>query len=472
MPNMATLTIGQLAPLIQRREVSPVEVTREILDRMATVDKRINSFITVGADRAMAEARVAEEEIIQGGYRGPLHGIPLGIKDNIAVVGWPTTCGSALLRDRVTDFDATVVQRFRETGAVIVGKTTLHEWAMGGTCSTHFYGTTHNPWNLDRVPGGSSGGSAAAVSASLIYGSVGTDGYGSIRTPSSYCGVVGFKPTYGLVSRLGELPPSSSTSDHIGPIAKDVHEAAILLNTIAGYDPNDPTSLRSRPLDYTARLDADVEGIRIGVPTSFFFERAAPEVRSLVSAAIDALGALGAEVHEVQTPPVRYMPFITAASATEGAASLLPHALQGPQNFADQSIWERVILGQFMRSVDMLKASRIRNLLRREFAQLMETVDVLALPTNITPAFPIDVKGELAGGKPGGDTSYTSVLTVPFNYVGMPAISVPCGFTSNGLPVGLMIAGRHWEDHRVLQMAYAAQQATTGGYRFPPAAVA
>ncbi|MBM2812639.1 MAG: Amidase, partial [Chloroflexi bacterium] len=277
MSNVGTLTISELAPRIERREVSPVEVTREILDRIETVGGPINAFITVDADRALAEARAAEDEIAGGHYRGPLHGIPLGIKDNIAVAGWPTTNGSALMRNRVTDFDAAAVERFRAAGAVIVGKTTLHEWAMGGTCSNHFYGTTHNPWDQTRVPGGSSGGSAAAVSASLIYGSIGTDGYGSIRTPSSYCGVVGYKPTYGLVSRFGELPAASSTSDHIGPIAKSVRDAALLLNVIAGYDSRDPMSLHSESRDYTEKLDRGVKGLKIGVPKSYFFERALPE---------------------------------------------------------------------------------------------------------------------------------------------------------------------------------------------------
>ncbi|MPZ13691.1 MAG: Asp-tRNA(Asn)/Glu-tRNA(Gln) amidotransferase GatCAB subunit A [Chloroflexi bacterium] len=458
MSDVARATIHQLAPAIERREVSPVEATREVLDRIGALDPQLHAFITVWREQALAHAKRAEDEISMGQYRGRLHGIPLGIKDNIAVAGWPTTCGSAPMTDQATDYDAAVVERFRAAGAVIVGKCNMHEWAMGGTSCGGPFGDVHNPWDVSRIPGGSSGGSAAAVNASMISGSVGTDGWGSIRVPAAYCGVVGVKPTYGLVSRFGELPPTSSTTDHLGPIAKDVRDAALMLNLLAGYDPRDPTSLHSTPADYVRQIEAGVEGLRIGVPREFFFDQASEEVETAVSSAIDALAKLGAEVRDVPTPPVHYMPLLTSATANESAGALLPFAVRGPRSFFDQHIWDRVITGQFVRVADALKAARVRNMLRREFASLMDEVDLLAMPTTPTTAPPIAGHGD------------TTVLTVAFNYLGMPAVSVPCGVANDGLPVGVMMVGRHWEDAVVLRAAYTVEQATTGGYLTPPLA--
>jgi len=470
MSEIAMKPIHELAPLIERREVSPVEVTREALARIQALDGRLHAFITLRAEQALGEARAAEAEIAAGGYRGPLHGVPIGIKDNIAVAGWPTTNGSALMTDHVTDFDAAVVERLRGAGAVVVGKNNMHEWAAGsGTNPAAPFGAVQNPWKAGYIPGGSSGGSAAAVSSSLIFGSVGTDGMGSIRMPAAYCGVVGLKPTYGLVSRFGELPPTSSTSDHLGPIAKDVRDAALLLQLLAGHDQRDPTSLRSEAKDYTASLEQGVQGLRIGVPQNFFFEQSTAEVQDAVMRAVDVLGSLGAEVRPVSIPSLQYMPLVGAAAANESRAFMLPFALQGPHTFSDQSIWERVITGEFVRQPEALKAARLRNLMRQEFRAAMEIADVLAMPTIVAPAFPIERQGDLPAGFR-DPVSLTTALTYPFNLIGMPAISVPCGFSAEGLPLGLMLAARHWEDDLLLRVAYAYEQAATGGYQAPPIA--
>jgi aspartyl-tRNA(Asn)/glutamyl-tRNA(Gln) amidotransferase subunit A len=344
----------------------------------------------------------------------------------------------------------------------------MHEWAMGsGSSLAAPFGVMRNPWDESCICGGSSGGSAAAVSASLIYGSVGTDGMGSVRMPSAYCGVVGLKPTYGLVSRFGELPPTSSTNDHLGPIAKDVRDAAILLNLLAGHDPKDPTSIPSTMKDYTAGLDGGVDELRIGVPQNYFFDEAAPDVRDAMLSAVKVLSSLGASVHEVHVPSLRYIPLVGAAAVNESRAFLLPFALQGPQAFADESIWERVIVGELVRTADTLKAARLRNLMREEFLGVMETVDLLAMPTTPTPAFPL----EEAARTEGRDwITGTTSLTYPFNLLGMPAISVPCGFSALGLPIGLTLAARHWEDDLLLRTAYAYEQAATRGYAAPPIA--
>lgn len=465
MSDFAQMTIHELAPRIERGEISPVEVTREALDRIDALDGRLHAFVTVRHEHALDAARTAEAEIGHGDYRGPLHGIPLGIKDNIAVAGWPTTNASALMTDNITDYDATVVARLRGAGGIVVGKNNLHEWAMGGTCAGSAFGEVHNPWDESRVPGGSSGGSAAAVSASLIFGSVGTDNKGSIRIPASYCGVVGVKPTYGLVSRFGQLPPTSATTDHLGPIAKDVLDAAILMNALAGHDPLDPTSLQSSAADYRAGIAEDVAGIQVGVPRSFYFEHAAPEVAESVNQAIAALAAAGATVTDVTIPSLKYMPLTDPSWVNEIRPFLLPYAKQGPQAFADRTVWERVILGELLRATDIVKALRLRSLIESEFQAALREVDVLAMPTNMTTAFP------LAEAEPGGRAAGTATpLTAPLNLTGMPAVSVPCGLTADGLPVGLTIAGRHWEDALVLRVAYACEQATTGGYRPPPIA--
>src|SRR6266542_4254641 len=433
MSEIARMTVHELAPLIERREVSPVEVTREALDRIDALDQRLRAFVTVRHEQAFAAAQAAEAEIGSGTYRGPWHGLPLGIKDNIAVAGWPTTNASALMTDNITEYDATVVARLRAAGSVIVGKNNLHEWAMGGTCVKSAFGPVHNPWNESCVPGGSSGGSAAAVSASLIFGSVGTDNKGSIRMPAAYCGVVGIKPTYGLVSRFGQLPATTATTDHLGPIAKDVRDAALMLNVLAGHDPLDPSSLASEARDYTVGLGDGVAGVRIGVPRNFYFELATPEVADIVNKGIAALAAVGAEIVEVDIPSLQYMSLTDPAWVNEIRSFLLPFAKEGPRNFADRTVWERVVLGELVRAADIVKALRLRSVIESEFQAAMQKVDVLAMPTSATPA-----------------------------------VSVPCSFTAGGLPVGLTIAGRHWEEALVLRVAYAAEQATTGGYLAPP----
>lgn len=374
--DLPLMSIGEIARLIERRQVSPVEVVQATLERIEAVEPAVHAFNSLYPEQALDQARIAEADIAAGRYRGALHGIPLGIKDNIAAAGWPTTCGSVLMTDHVPDYDATVVGRLRGHGAIVVGKNALHEWAMGGTCSNGPFGTVHNPWDLDRVPGGSSGGSAAAVSASLAYGSVGTDGMGSIRTPSSYCGVVGFKPTYGLVSRFGQLPPTSSTSDHLGPIAKCVLDAAVLLTALAGHDPKDPTSLPSTPRRYEEGIEQGIRGLRVGVLREFFLEQATPEIQSLVEKAVEALAALGAEVRDIRVPWVDKISLVSAAQGNESNLFLLGFARQGPQGFTDRTIWERVIAGQFVGRADGLRASQVRNRICREFAAVMQEVDL------------------------------------------------------------------------------------------------
>jgi aspartyl-tRNA(Asn)/glutamyl-tRNA(Gln) amidotransferase subunit A len=470
MSTTALMTIRHLSSAIRNKSLSPVEVTQAILERIQTLNPRINAFISIESDQAMAQARLAEDAIVRGEYLGPLHGVPVGVKDNLAIEGWTTTCGSHYLADNKTSYSATVVEKLRASGAVIVTKDNMHEWAMGNTCSGGPFGTVHNPWDESRVPGGSSGGSAAAVSTSMVYASVGTDGKGSVRMPSSYCGIVGMKPTRGLVSRFGQLPPTSAPHDHVGPLTKDVADAAIMLNALAGYDPRDPTSVPSPAKDYSASCGQGIAGLRVGVPRQFFFEPAEAEVQEAVTRALGVLASLGAEVREVEIPALKYISLVEKSVFDEGHSFLLPLLRQGSRAFADPTIWERLIVRQFARPLDIVKTGQLANAIRRDFLAVMEQVDVLATPTTVSAAFPIGTQAVSADGKPAGRLESPTLLTFPFNLTGMPAISVPCGFTQEGLPIGMTLAGRHWEDDVVLRAAYEYEQAATGGYTPPPVA--
>ncbi len=478
MTDVATLTIAQVAPLVQRREVSPVEVTAAVLHRIDLLDGTLRAYLSVFADEALAAARAAEREIAAGSYRGPLHGLPLSVKDCLAVRGWPTTNGSRLMADNVTTYDATAVRRLREAGAIVVGKNTMHEWAMGGTCSNMSFGTVRNPWNQDYIPGGSSGGSAVAVSASMAFGAIGTDAMGSIRTPAAYCGVVGVKATYGLVSRFGELPPTSSWMDHVGPIAKDVRDAAILLQALAGFDPRDPTSIAGPPVDYGREIDRGVAGLRVGVPHTFFYDETVPPVAEGVGAAVRLLEGLGAEVRDVEIPSLEHVHLLAAATQTETQAFLLPFALEQGEGFASQDIRYRVLAAEFVRAADRLKALRLRNRIRREFQEAMQEVDLLVTPTNSSAAYPIDAPRVVLGRgdrvvdlqSPGGQNRVTTRLTFPLNAVGLPAITVPCGFVAEGLPYGVQLIARRWREDQLFRAAHAYESASGNGYRLPPTA--
>ena len=481
MSALASETIGGLAPLIARGEVSPVELVEASLERIEAHEPTLHAYVRVEPESAVSAARDAEREIRGGRYLGPLHGIPVAVKDNFAVAGWPTTNGSRLMADHVTDFDAAIVERLRAAGAIVLGKSNMHEWGMGGTCSGMHFGTVRNPWALDRVPGGSSGGSAAAVSAGLAYAAVGADGMGSIRTPASYCGVVGFKPTYGLISRYGSLPPTSSWYDHAGPIARDVKDAAILLSALAGPDPRDPTSL-APPAGWgidSGRLTLDVTGLRIAIPRTHFFEDATPVVREAVEAAAATFVELGANVTEIELPSLAHVGLVLLGAQTEAHSFLVPLALAHPEGFASEEVRLSILATELVPHTAVRHALQLRNLIRAQVSDAMREVDVLLTPTNSTTAFPIgahSVEVGTQGGvvdltKPRAQGRITTRLAWPFNVTGMPAISVPAAETDRGLPIGIQLAARHWDEATLIRSAYAYEQATSGGYRPPPLVV-
>jgi aspartyl-tRNA(Asn)/glutamyl-tRNA(Gln) amidotransferase subunit A len=453
-------TLLELGQLLRRKSLSPVELTEQCLARIEKLNPQLNAFITVTADQARAHARQAEAEIIDGNWRGPLHGVPIGLKDLIDTAGIRTTAASALFKDRIPTEDAEVVRRLRNAGAVIIGKQNLHEFAYGGSSIISHFGAVHNPWNQAHITGGSSGGSAAAVAAGLGYGAIGTDTAGSIREPASPCGVVGLKPTYGRVSSRGVIPLAPSF-DHVGPIARYVSDAAVLLQAIAGFDPQDPTSADVPVGDYISPIKEKPPSLRIGVPRKFFFEDLHPEVAEATTHALTVLASFATEVRDLEFD-------VPTQRTLQGAESYAYHkdfAARSPELYQPETL-RRIQNGASVEPAEIARRRALLAKFREESERVFETVDVLVTPTVPIPPPTI---AELQKD-PEHLREHELILlrnTRPFNVWGLPAISVPCGFTEPGLPIGLQIAGPHWGEARVLQLAHAYEQATTWHKRQP-----
>jgi aspartyl-tRNA(Asn)/glutamyl-tRNA(Gln) amidotransferase subunit A len=456
---IAFASITELAPRIASREISPVEVTEAILARIERHEPALNAFIAVTADSARHAARAAEAAIMAGYHLGPLHGIPVALKDLYATRGTATTFGSPLFADWVPDFDAAAVERLKGAGAVLVGKTNLHELAFGTTSANAHYGPVHNPWRLDHHPGGSSGGSAAAVAAGLAYAATGSDTGASIRQPAACCGIVGIKPTFGRVSKYGALPLSWS-QDHAGPLTRTVADAAVLLQVLAGYDVRDPTSVDRPVPNFSAGLGDGVRGARIGVARSFFFDDCDPEITAAVDAAIQVLADQGARIEEIVLADMdaAYAAGVITIGA-EGAAYHAADLRDRPELFSDE-LRAGFELGGFYKATDYVQAQRLRQHLIDQVARDMAELDAVVMPTAPVAATPIE-------GGPPAHAMLRPRNTMPFNALGLPAISVPCGFTGAGLPIGLQIAGHAFDEAKVLRVA-AAYEAATDWRRIPP----
>jgi aspartyl-tRNA(Asn)/glutamyl-tRNA(Gln) amidotransferase subunit A len=462
-------TLASLSKAIEKRDVSPVEVTQTCLARIDRLDRALNAFVTVTADRALADARRAEREIAAGRRRGPLQGVPLALKDIFATAGVRTTCGSRVLRDWVPAEDATVVRRLREAGAVILGKLNMSEFAYGAIHPD--YGPPRNPWNLDRFTGGSSSGSAAAVAAGLCFGATGTDTGGSIRIPAAYCGIVGFKPTYGLVSRAGVVPLAWSL-DHAGPMARTVEDVALLLDAMAGFDPADPTSTAAPPSEgqrgTQAPLDAWVHAVRplrVGMASEFFGEKTAPDVAACVREALRVLHPLVAGVEEIAVPLLEEMMAAWWTICLAEASAYHQQTLGGRAQDFGPIVRERLRAGLAIPAVQYLQAQRLRRAAVLEFDTLLARVDLLVLPATFAEAPPIAATDAFHSS----DQLLRRIApTAPFNLLGLPAVSVPCGFTDSGLPVGLQIVGRHGADRLVLAAAHVYEQSAGWWTRRPP----
>ena len=460
-------TISETARLIELGRLSPVELTQAHLDRIDATDSALSSFITLLADRALEQAAAAEREIAGGDYRGPLHGIPIGLKDLYYTKDIRTTVGSRILREFTPDYDAAVVERFDAAGAVLLGKLQMHEFALGATSVNPHDGPAHNPWDVTRITGGSSGGSGSAVAAGQCMAALGSDTGGSVRIPAGLCGIVGLKPTFGLVSRHG-VHPLSWSLDTVGPMTRTALDAAIVMNAIAGHDSRDPSSAQVPEQDFTEGIGDGLTGLRIGIPDDFFYDVIDEEVSAAICEAAGVLAELGAEVERCSIPALNHCLGISSVIlVTEAAETLISHMRERPEDIG-ADVRARLYLGAMTPAVDYIKAQRARTAYNEQLADAMNTYDLLLAPTAAVGAPGINQESIEVGGQVENALSLMSRLTRAFNLTGQPTVSVPCGFTSDGMPIGMQLAGRMWEDQVVLRAAHAYEQATDWHTRRPP----
>ncbi|UCF91503.1 MAG: Asp-tRNA(Asn)/Glu-tRNA(Gln) amidotransferase subunit GatA [Desulfobacterales bacterium] len=472
------LTIHAAHQLLRRKEISSQELTRAVLDRVGAVDDKIGAFLTVAEESALQQAKRADEQI-NNGQCLPLTGVPLGIKDLICTQGLRTTCASRILENFVPPYDATVIRKLKQAGAVIVGKLNMDEFAMGSSTENSGLQITGNPWDLTRIPGGSSGGSAAAVAADMCMGALGSDTGGSIRQPAAHCGVVGLKPTYGRVSRFG-LVAFASSLDQIGPLTKNVTDSALMLNTIAGHDPADSTSVPVEVPDFSAFLTNGLEGTKIGIPKEFSAtEGLDDEVRAAVERAVEVIEDLGAQRVKVSLPHTEYAVAVYYVIAPCEASSNLARydgIKYGVRDRAQDELMSmyrrtrskgfgpevqrRIIIGTYCLSAGYYdayygKASQVRTLIMEDFKSAFETCDVILCPVAPTPAFKIGEKVD------DPLTMYLSdIFTLSANLAGIPGMSIPCGFSADGLPIGLQMMGKHFNEAKLFQVAYNYERTT------------
>ena len=460
------LSISDAAGLIRSRQLSPMELTRAHIDRVGRTDSTLNAFITLLSEEAVRSAQDAEQEIAGGEYRGPLHGIPIGLKDLYFTKGIRTTVGTKILRNFVPEYDAAVTEKFAEAGAILLGKLQMHEFALGATSVNPHDGPARNPWNPDRITGGSSGGSGAAVAGGQCMAALGSDTGGSIRIPGGLCGIVGLKPTFGRVSRHGVYPLSWSL-DTVGPMTRTVLDSAIVLNAISGYDPRDPSSSNVPTEDFTDGIEDGISGLRIGIPDDFFYDVISPEVAEAVCRAAGVLSELGAEVERCSIPALNHALGISSAIlVTEAAETLFDKLRDRPEDIG-ADVRARLRLGAVTPAVDYIKAQRARSAYNAQLDEAMQKYDLLLAPSVAVGATGIDQEFVEVAGNQENALSLMSRLTRPFNLTGQPTISVPCGFTSEGMPIGMQLAGRQWRETTVLRAAYAYEQATEWHTRRP-----
>jgi aspartyl-tRNA(Asn)/glutamyl-tRNA(Gln) amidotransferase subunit A len=480
--DLPALSIAELQPLLRRRKVSPREAIDALRVRIEAVDPKIGAYLSLDFEAAAKQAANANIDL-------PLGGIPLAIKDIINVNGQPCTCASKILQDYRATYDATVIEKLRAAGAIPFGKTNLDEFAMGSSTENSAIKLTRNPWDTSRVPGGSSGGSAAAVAADMAFGALGSDTGGSIRQPAALSGVVGFKPTYGRVSRFG-LVAFASSLDQIGPLTKTVRDAALILNAIAGHDPQDSTSLNAPVPDYTARLGTDLRGVRLGLPREYMSEGIDAQVKTAIDLAVKQMSSLGAEIVEVSLPTTEYAIAVYYIVATAEASANLARfdgvrygfRAENPKDILDlygrtrgegfgPEVKRRILLGTYVLSSGYydayyLRAQKVRELIRRDFESAFEKVDALISPTSPVPAFRL---GERSADPL--QMYLADVFTIAANLAGICGISVPCGFAEvNGtrLPISLQLMGKALDEARILQIAHAYEQSTTWHKERPP----
>ncbi|MDB5085962.1 MAG: Aspartyl/glutamyl-tRNA(Asn/Gln) amidotransferase subunit [Bacilli bacterium] len=451
-------TIAESAALIADKQLSPSELLDYFLHRIEKFESRLNTFITVMVDAARQHAKQAETEIMAGNYKGPLHGIPISLKDIIAYADYPMTNGSRIDPEFVPTTHATVTQKLIDAGAVIVGKAHLHEFAFRGPHP--YYGWTRNPWNMDRVPGGSSSGSGSAVQAAFVLGSIGTDTGGSIRNPASFCGVTGLKPTYGRVSRNG-VSPLSWSLDHVGPLTRTCEDAAILLQAIAGYDPKDESSYQQSQFDLQSfnKLES-LQGKKLGVPSNYFYDNLAPDVEFAVSEALKEMERMGAEIIPIELEGMEELRIAHRIILNSEAYAFHQQNLEEKPEGYGPGLRLAFEMGQYYSAASYVQAQRLRTLMRDRFKEIFAKVDVLVTPTNPTVA-------KLIQEHENDNVLFSTSFTALANFLGLPALSIPCGFSGEGMPVGLQIMGRPFAEGEVLSIGHCYQAQSDWHKRLP-----
>lgn len=451
------MTILEAARALRAKQVSSTELVSTALERIAALQPKLNAFITVMADSARAAARRADEELARGLDRGPLHGVPVAVKDVFATKGVRTTCGSKVFADHVPDHDAAVVEKLAAAGAVLVGKTNQHELAYGITSNNPHFGAVRNPCDVERIPGGSSGGSGAAVASDMVFMAMGSDTGGSIRIPASFCGTVGLKPTFGRVSRYGVMPLDFSL-DHMGPLTRSVRDAAVVLNALAGFDPRDDTSSRQPVEDYVPGEDVSIRGLRIGLPENFYFDRVDPEAAAAVRRAAETAQSLGARIVPVRVPDMAAMNAVGRIIVQAEASAVMEPYLGEREKFGADV---RALLdqGRLLAATDYIHAQRLRRLMKQQFAALWKQADCLFTPTTPTAAprigkLTIEIDGAVEDVR-----LATTRLVRAINVLGVPALSMPCGLDRQGLPLSLQIIGRPFREALILRVAAVVEAA-------------
>ena len=458
--DLSFMTLKEAAELLRRKTVSPVDLTQACLKRIESYNSVLDAFITVTKNEAMDVARAMEIEQRRGHWRGPLHGIPIALKDNIDTAGIRTTAASELFKDRIPPADAEVVRRLKNAGAILLGKTNLQEFAYGGTSTISYFGPVHNPWALDRISGGSSGGSAAATAAGLCFASLGTDTAGSLRIPASFCGVVGFKPTYGRVSNRGVVPLSWSL-DHVGPLSRTVEDTALILGVIAGYDELDAATSDISVPDYSSALKLQASKLRLGLARTPFFEGLDPEIEKALNAAIEVLSKLAATVGEITLPVSSILidEIYTKVRSVEAYTYHRQWITETPEKYQAATRQRIIKNAAEITTTDYVQARLQLDLLRRRIKDVFTTVDLLVMPT--LPTLPVLIADA------NNPTAVSIRNTSPFDVLGLPAISLPCGFTTSGLPIGLQIVGAPFAESTVLTLAHAYEMETQWHKRHP-----
>ena len=466
--------IHEVAPLVKSRKLSPVELTRAAIDHAERMQPVLKSFITLTPELALRQAQKLENMLMRGEWLGPLHGIPVGLKDMLLTKGVLTTDGSKALEDYVPDEDAPVVSRIKAAGAVILGKENMHEIGAGFQSDNPWFGRVRNPWDTERYAGGSSGGSAANVAAYVTFASLGTDGGGSVRQPSAVCGIVGMKATYGRVSNLGCLEGVDPANFHVGPHTRSVKDNAIVLRAIAGDEPLDPSTVPVPVDDYEGALERDIRGLVMGIPENHFYDPLDTEVAEALSRAIAVLEEFGVEARPVEMKRLELLPLVQAASRANSFVAYEDQLREARENFSPEER-HRMLSGQFVLAKDHVRAQQARRLIQREWLNVMNEVDFLVTPTTPAPAWRFDDASITLGDSEvrvdslEGSNAVMGRNTSPGNLVGVPGLSVPCGFSSAGMPIGLQLYGRPWEESLLYRVAHRYERSAGQGRSVPPA---